>query len=54
MGAALFDQLQNYLRSNHPKIGTINLIGHSLGGLLVIRKLKNFHIDSGWLSTMCC
>lgn len=42
MGAVLFDQLQDYLRSNHPKIKTINLIGHSLGGRLVISSLKNF------------
>lgn len=32
MGAVLFDQLQDYLRSNHPQIKTVNLIGHSLGG----------------------
>ncbi|MBP5969974.1 MULTISPECIES: DUF726 domain-containing protein [Pseudomonas] len=42
MGAVLFDQLQDYLRTNHPKIKTINLIGHSLGGRLVISSLKNF------------
>jgi energy-coupling factor transporter ATP-binding protein EcfA2 len=41
MGAVLFDQLQDYLRSNHPKIRTINLIGHSLGGRLIISSLKN-------------
>ncbi|WRH92621.1 DUF726 domain-containing protein [Pseudomonas fluorescens] len=42
MGAVLFDQLQDYLLSNHPKIKTINLIGHSLGGRLVISSLKSF------------
>ncbi|RON71864.1 DUF726 domain-containing protein [Pseudomonas fluorescens] len=42
MGAVLFDQLQDYLLSNHPKIKTVNLIGHSLGGRLVISSLKSF------------
>lgn len=42
MGAVLIDQLQDYLLSNHPNIKTINLIGHSLGGRLVISSLKSF------------
>lgn len=42
MGAVLLDQLQDYLHSNHPRIKTINLIGHSLGGRLVISSLKTF------------
>lgn len=42
MGAVLLDQLQEYLRSNHPRIKTINLIGHSLGGRLLISSLKTF------------
>ncbi|WLG45721.1 DUF726 domain-containing protein [Pseudomonas sp. FP1740] len=42
MGAVLLEQLQQYLLSNHPQIKTINLIGHSLGGRLVISSLKNF------------
>lgn len=42
MGAVLLDQLQEYLSSHHPHIKSINLIGHSLGGRLVISTLKNF------------
>ncbi|MDD1966726.1 DUF726 domain-containing protein [Pseudomonas putida] len=42
MGKVLFDQLQAYLETNHPQIKTINLIGHSLGGRLVISSLKSF------------
>lgn len=42
MGAVLLDQLKEYLCSNHPRIKTINLIGHSLGGRLVISSLKTF------------
>ncbi len=42
MGAVLLDQLQAYLLNNHPQIKTINLIGHSLGGRLVISSLKHF------------
>ncbi|AVD84936.1 DUF726 domain-containing protein [Pseudomonas sp. SWI6] len=42
MGAVLLDQLQDYLNSHHPQIKTINLIGHSLGGRLVISSLKSF------------
>ncbi|WP_394206974.1 DUF726 domain-containing protein [Pseudomonas putida] len=42
MGAVLLDQLQDYLTSHHPHIKTINLIGHSLGGRLVISSLKSF------------
>lgn len=41
MGAVLLDQLQVYLNSYHPHIKTINLVGHSLGGRLVISSLKN-------------
>ncbi|WP_122582337.1 DUF726 domain-containing protein [Pseudomonas syringae] len=42
MGAVLLDQLQEYLHRNHPRIKTINLIGHSLGGRLVISSLNTF------------
>ena len=42
MGTVLLDQLQDYLNSHHPQIKTINLIGHSLGGRLVISSLKSF------------
>lgn len=40
MGTVLLDQLQKYLNSHHPQIKTVNLIGHSLGGRLVISSLK--------------
>lgn len=42
MGTVLLGQLQDYLNSHHPQIKTINLIGHSLGGRLVISSLKSF------------
>lgn len=42
MGAVLLEQLGEYLRHNHPQIETINLIGHSLGGRLVVNSLKTF------------
>lgn len=42
MGMVLLDQLKEYLSAQHPHIQTINLIGHSLGGRVVISSLKNF------------
>lgn len=40
MGALLLEQLSEYLCHNHPQIETINLIGHSLGGRLVVNSLQ--------------
>lgn len=40
MGDSLLDQLSEYLRNHHFGIDTVNLIGHSLGGRLVISSLK--------------
>lgn len=40
MGESLLDQLSEYLRDHHLGINTVNLIGHSLGGRLVISSLK--------------
>lgn len=42
MGESLLDQLNEYLRDHHLGIDTVNLIGHSLGGRLVISSLKDF------------
>ena len=42
MGAVLLEQLSEYLHHNHPQIETVNLIGHSLGGRLVVNSLKTF------------
>jgi energy-coupling factor transporter ATP-binding protein EcfA2 len=42
MGAVLLEQLSEYLLSHHPEVKTINLIGHSLGGRLVVSTLRNF------------
>lgn len=42
MGAILLEQLSDYLCINYPQIETINLIGHSLGGRLVVNSLKTF------------
>ncbi|MEY4978995.1 MAG: hypothetical protein RLZZ352_1265 [Pseudomonadota bacterium] len=41
MGELLLDQLNEYLQDNHQDIDKINLIGHSLGGRLIISSLKN-------------
>lgn len=41
MGTVLLDQLSEYLRQHHPTIETVNLIGHSLGGRVVINSLKS-------------
>lgn len=40
MGAVLLEQLSEYLSQNHPQIEIVNLIGHSLGGRLVVKSLK--------------
>lgn len=40
MGAVLFIQLNEYLAQRHPHIDTLNLIGHSLGGRLVVSSLR--------------
>jgi energy-coupling factor transporter ATP-binding protein EcfA2 len=40
MGESLLDQLSDYLRAHHLGINTVNLIGHSLGGRLVISSLR--------------
>lgn len=40
MGETLLDQLSDYLRDHHFGITTVNLIGHSLGGRLVVSSLK--------------
>ncbi|MGQ7817256.1 DUF726 domain-containing protein [Metapseudomonas furukawaii] len=42
MGAVLLEQLSEYLRREHPQVETINLIGHSLGGRVVISSLRTF------------
>lgn len=42
MGAVLLEQLSEYLRRDHPQVKTINLIGHSLGGRVVISSLRTF------------
>lgn len=41
MGELLLDQLSKYLEDHHKGIETVNLIGHSLGGRLIISSLKN-------------
>lgn len=40
MGAVLLEQLDNHLSLHYPRIKTINLIGHSLGGRLIVSSLK--------------
>ncbi|MDH1443196.1 DUF726 domain-containing protein [Pseudomonas sp. GD03721] len=42
MGAVFLEQLSEHLSQNHPQIETINLIGHSLGGRLIVNSLKTF------------
>lgn len=41
MGKVLMQQLQDYLFKRHPNVTTVNLIGHSLGGRLVVSALKS-------------
>ncbi|SFV01078.1 hypothetical protein SAMN05428951_108242 [Pseudomonas sp. OV546] len=41
MGRSLLDQLSGSLRDHHLGIDTANLIGHSLGGCLVISRSKH-------------
>ena len=48
MGEQLPEQLNNYLRSQHPGIDTISLLGHSLGGRLVVSSLKKLALTSGY------
>lgn len=40
MGRVLLDQLDQYLHEHHPDVKRVNLIGHSLGGRLLISALK--------------
>lgn len=40
MGRVLLDQLDQYLHEHHPDVKRVNLIGHSLGGRLLINALK--------------
>lgn len=41
MGRILFSQLENYLRRDYPNVKKVNLIGHSLGGRLIVSSLKS-------------
>jgi uncharacterized protein YaaW (UPF0174 family) len=45
MGKLLFEQLGEYLGKSHPSVTRINLIGHSLGGRLIVSALNN--VDPG-------
>ncbi|WP_301358489.1 DUF726 domain-containing protein [Stutzerimonas nitrititolerans] len=45
MGALLFIQLYEYLKQHHPEINTLNLIGHSLGGRLVVSSLRTLRTN---------
>lgn len=49
MDEVLFEQLQDHLHRNHPKIDTINLISHSPVGRLLISSFKN-HLCRSLLS----
>ena len=42
MGGVLLEQLDRYLFEQHPGVTRVNLIGHSLGGRLLISALKGF------------
>lgn len=52
MGKQLFSQLNDYLRIHHPEITAINLIGHSLGGRLIVSSLKNLANTSHYSFTV--
>jgi energy-coupling factor transporter ATP-binding protein EcfA2 len=47
MGESLLDQLRDYLSNHHLGVDTINLIGHSLGGRLVVSSLKKVSAEQG-------
>lgn len=47
MGEQLIGQLSSYLSTHCPKIQSVNLIGHSLGGRLIISCLKTFNGMTG-------
>lgn len=40
MGKTLLKQLEAYILTHHPYVGTVNLVGHSLGGRVVISALR--------------
>ncbi|KAA8708443.1 DUF726 domain-containing protein [Pseudomonas cannabina] len=42
MGKVLLAQLDRYLFEHHPQVNRVNLIGHSLGGRLLVSALKHF------------
>ncbi len=40
MGDVLLSELHDYLKANHPEVAEINLIGHSLGGRVLVSALR--------------
>lgn len=40
MGEVLFSELDNYLAAHHPKVSRVNLVGHSLGGRVLVSALR--------------
>ncbi|MDY7532133.1 DUF726 domain-containing protein [Pseudomonas sp. Bout1] len=41
MGKTLFSQLEIYLLKHHPYVSKVNLVGHSLGGRVVVSALRD-------------
>lgn len=50
MGGVLFAQLREYLKQHHPEVTRVNLIGHSLGGRVVVTALRNQPLMQSGLS----
>lgn len=46
VGGSFFDQMRRYLIQNHPHITHVNLIGHSLGGRVVMSALQTLEPSS--------
>ena len=50
MGKVLLKQLDQYLIEHHPYVTTVNLVGHSLGGRVLVSALKELVNDSTYKS----
>lgn len=47
MGNVLFSELDSYLMKHHPDVTSVNLVGHSLGGRLLVSALRKLASEPG-------
>ncbi|MDZ3993775.1 DUF726 domain-containing protein [Pseudomonas sp. Teo4] len=47
MGHALLAELDSYLIKHHPYVASVNLVGHSLGGRVVVSALRKMALQPG-------